>query len=150
MPILLDGNNLLHRLPKADRTRVEIRRLVLDAARHEKSKLIVVFDGPPPAEGRAEESLGRVTVLYSAPKSADEVIISRLPRTAAARNWVVITDDRELARRVRECGAEVRRLREWQSKRPRPPRRQPAESKLSSHEVEDWQRYFAREPDDAS
>ena len=62
MPILLDGNNLLHRLPKADRTRAEIRRLVLEVTRHEKSKLIVVFDGPPPAEGRAEESLGRVTV----------------------------------------------------------------------------------------
>ena len=150
MPILLDGNNLLHRLPKTNRSRAEIRRLVLEATRHEQSKLIVVFDGPPPAGGRSEESLGRVTVLYSAPKSADDVIIARLPRAAAARNWVVVTDDRELARRVRERGAEVRRLREWQSKRSRPPRRQPAEPKLSSHEVEDWERYFARGPDDAS
>jgi len=142
MPILLDGNNLLHRLPKASRSRAEVRRLVLESTRHEKALVAVVFDGPPPADGVPMESLGKVTVLYSAPKSADDVIISRLPEGPAARNWVVVTDDRKLAMRARNRGAHVRSLREWRSRRPQQHRRQRVESKLSSHELDDWERFF--------
>jgi hypothetical protein len=148
MPILLDGNNLLNRLPKASRTRADVRRLVLDSTRHEKTTVVVVFDGPPPRDALPEESLGKVTVLYSAPKSADDVIISRLPAGPSARNWVVITDDRELARKARDRGAPVRPIGEWQSKRPQRSRRQRAESKLSSHEVEAWERFFADDRED--
>jgi hypothetical protein len=142
MPILLDGNNLLHRLPKANRTRADLRRLVLEATRNERASVIVVFDGPPPAAAAPEEFLGKVTVVYAAPKSADDVIISRLPIGPAARNWVVVTDDRGLARRARDRGAELRRLDEWHSRRSVRPQRPPLESKLSSREVEDWERYF--------
>jgi hypothetical protein len=49
MPLLLDGNNLLHRIPGPPRSRAEVRRLVLEVTRHERLAVVVVFDGPPPA-----------------------------------------------------------------------------------------------------
>jgi hypothetical protein len=123
--------------------------VVLDATRHERTSVFVVFDGPPEPGAAPEEALGNVTVVYSAPRNADDVIISRLPEGPPARNWVVVTDDRVLARRARDRGAAVRRLSEWRSKRPVRPHRRRAESKLSSREVEDWERFFADgRPDD--
>jgi len=145
MPILLDGNNLLHRLPKPQRSRSAVRKQVLEVTRHETMSVAVVFDGPPPAGTPARESLGRVTVVYSGSKSADDVIVAMLPRGAAAKQFSVVTDDRRLADRVRDRGAEVRRLAEWQGRRKQEqPRRSSYESKLSSHDVQDWERYFAR------
>jgi hypothetical protein len=49
MPIIIDGNNLLHSQAKPDRSREAVRRRALEAVRHEGVSLIVVFDGPPPA-----------------------------------------------------------------------------------------------------
>jgi len=142
MPLLVDGNNLLHRLPKPSRTRSAVRALVLDATRHERMSVVVVFDGPPPSGSPEREALGRVTVVYSGAAAADDVIIGRIPAGPSARQWVVVTDDRALAGRARERGAAVRTLGEW-SARPRPaPPRTRAEAKLSSREVAEWEEVF--------
>jgi hypothetical protein len=108
----------------------------------------VVFDGPPPTGAPGREGLGRVTVVYSGSRSADDVIVGMLPSGGAAKQWSVITDDRGLADRVRARGANSRRLAEWQRRRPRPVTRQRAESKLSSREVADWEDFFAHRSDD--
>ena len=142
MPVLLDGNNLLHRLPTADRSRAAVRRLVLDATRTERMSVTVVFDGPPPAGSPAEELLGRVLVIYSGPRTADEVILSKIPAGRAARQWIVVTDDRGLGRRARERGASVRALRQWQVRPRETPARRRVEAKLSSREVSEWEEFF--------
>jgi predicted RNA-binding protein with PIN domain len=144
MPILLDGNNLLHSLPKTQRSRPEVRKQVLDATRHEAMSVTVVFDGPPPSGSPTRESLGRVTVIYSGNRTADDVIVGSVPVGRGASQWTVVTDDRGLTDRVREKGARVRRLAEWR-RRPRPKsRRVPPESKLSSRDVADWEAFFSR------
>jgi len=143
MPILVDGNNLLHRLPRGSRSRVEVRRLILEAVRNERMAVVVVFDGPPPAGSPQEESLGSATIVYSGAAVADDVIIGRLPRGAGARQWVVVTDDRGLTNRARQRGAEIRPLAEWQRKRATKSKRVARESKLSSHEVQEWEQFFA-------
>ena len=150
MPILLDGNNLLHRLDTADRSRSGVRRQVLQATRHEKMSVTVVFDGPPPSGAPARESLGHVTVIYSGSKTADDFIVGLLPTGKAAKQWSVVTDDRGLAGRVRDRGAEVRSLAEWRGRRrQKSPGRPRVESKLSSHDVAEWESFFAdRDPDD--
>lgn len=149
MPIVVDGNNLLHLLPRPERSRAAVRRQVLEATRHENLSVTVVFDGPPPEGAPGRESLGRVTVVYAGSRSADDVIVALLPAGAAARQWSVVTDDRGLAERVRARGAAVRRLADWQRKpRRRQPKRPRAESKLSSREVAEWESYFAeRDPE---
>jgi len=149
MPILVDGNNLLHSLTDGARTRAGVRRQVLDATRHETMTVTVVFDGPPPEGAPSRESLGNVTVVYSGSRTADDVIVGMLPSGGAAKQYAVVTDDRGLAARVRDRGAEVRTLAQWRGRRRRPsPTRPRLESKLSSREVIEWEEFFADRPGD--
>jgi uncharacterized protein YaiI (UPF0178 family) len=109
----------------------------------------VVFDGPPPTGVPARESLGRATVVYAGSRTADDVIVSMLPGGAEAKQFSVVTDDLVLADRARERGANVRRLAEWQGRRKQKPRPSKFESKLSSHDIADWENFFAgRDRDD--
>jgi len=147
MPILIDGNNLLHRLPKEQRSRADVRKQVLEITRRETLSVIVVFDGPPPTGAPVRESLGKVTVVYSDSRTADDVIIGMLPGGAGAGQFFVVTDDRGLADRVRERGAKVRRLAEWRARRKQKPGPTRFESKLSSREVSEWEDYFSGGPE---
>lgn len=148
MPIIVDGNNLLYRMPRGDRTRAAVRRAILDATRHETRSITVVFDGPPPSGTPDRESLGRVTVVYSGSRSADDLIAAMLPAGAAAKQWSVVTDDRGLAGRVRAAGATTRRLADWRRRKPPQPKRPRSEFRLSSNEIADWEAFFADRPDD--
>ncbi|MDH3812869.1 MAG: NYN domain-containing protein [Acidobacteriota bacterium] len=150
MPVIIDGNNLLHRMPSGEQNRDSVRRRALDTVRHEGMSLTVVFDGPPPVGSPDPEHLGRLTIRYSGASSADDLILRLLPKAGRASEWVVITDDRALRGRVSEQGAQVRTLQEWQSRRPRKPRREPREPKLSSREVADWETFFSSREDDAN
>ncbi len=149
MPILLDGNNLLHDLPAGKRTREEVRRLVLERVRHERQRVTVVFDGPPPTGSPDREALGGVTVVWSGARSADDVIVASLPDGSAARQWVVVSDDRELARRARERGAEARPLAAWRTRSPRPGRAdRPSAGAVRTGDIASWESYFATGRDD--
>jgi predicted RNA-binding protein with PIN domain len=149
MPIMVDGNNLLHRLPQGLRQRAELRRLTLELARREAIRITLVFDGPPPPGAPAREQLGKVTVVYSGAASADDTIVSTLPGGRRARTWEVVTADRRLASRVTAAGARVRNLSQWLHKLEAVAR--PADDiSLSPAEVSEWEAYFAtnrREPD---
>ena len=144
MPIVIDGNNLLHSLPPDQRSRETVRQRVLDQSRREKISVTVVFDGPPPDGTPSAEHLGTVTILYSGKASADDVIINRLPSGSAARSWSVVTNDRGLGARVRDRGASIRTLAQWTSRRgvkvrPGKPRAKPP---LRAKEVEQWEVIF--------
>ena len=145
MPLLIDGNNLLHSLPPSERSRADVRHLVLEAVRHERLQVTVVFDGPPPDGSPEVEHLGRVTVRYSGSSSADDLILRALPDGSRASEWTVATNDRELGNRVRNRGGRVLSLSEWRSRKPRPPRKLAHEPKLSSHDIDEWEAYFSGE-----
>jgi len=145
MPIVIDGNNLLHSMPHHQRSREEVRRAILDQCRREKMSVTVVFDGHPPQGTPTTEHLGQVMILYSGSKCADDVIINHLPSGKSAHSWSVVTNDRGLATRAREKGAAVRTLAQWTRRRnvkPRltKPRPKPA---LRPNEVQRWEREFA-------
>jgi len=148
MPVIIDGNNLLHSLPSQEQNRHSVRRRALDSVRDGGMSLTLVFDGPPPVGSPDPEHLGRLTIRYSGSSSADDLILRLLPGSGGASQWVVITDDRALRDRVRDQGAQVRTLGEWQSRRPRKQRRVSREPKLSSREVADWETFFASRDDD--
>jgi len=98
MPWVLDGNNLAS---GGDRERV--RRAALAVARGERVRIVLFFDGAPPAGSADRESLGPVEVRYVA--DADRAIVERL--RAGGRGWRLATDDRRLAMLARGCGAAV-------------------------------------------
>ncbi len=143
MPVVIDGNNLLHSLPGRGCGRDEVRRQVLEAVRGESLQLTVVFDGPPPAGAPDTELLGRVTVRYSGAHSADDLILALIPAGVRASQWVVVTDDRGLRERVQRRGGTVRSLAAWRGRRP--PRRPllEAERRLSPRELAEWEAYFS-------
>ncbi len=145
MPLLVDGNNLMHRLPAGSRDRRAVRDQALDLVRRQQATVTVVFDGPPPPGSPERENLGRVTILYAGRRSADDVIVGLVPPGSRAADWTVVTDDRELARRVRERGGRTRSLHSWLTRREgrRKASGSPGfEPRMSSRELAEWEAYF--------
>ena len=98
MPWLIDGSNVLGAM-RVDRHSDEAKRglvrLLAAFARAKRTKVACIFDGPEPVSfGR---HLGSVSVVFSGPRSADELIVER---AANGRGWNVVTSDRGLAMRV--------------------------------------------------
>jgi predicted RNA-binding protein with PIN domain len=105
MPWLIDGSNVLGAM-RVDRHGEEgkrgLVRLLASFARAKRTRVTCIFDGPePPSFAR---HLGSVTVAFSAPRSADDVIAER---AANGRGWSVVTSDRGLAARVRRRDVEI-------------------------------------------
>lgn len=98
MPFLIDGSNVLGAM-RVDRHGDEgkrgLVRLLAGFARAKKTRVTCIFDGPEPPS--FAKSLGPVTVAFSGPRSADDLIVER---AANGRGWSVVTSDRGLAARV--------------------------------------------------
>jgi len=136
MPWLIDGSNVLGAM-RVDRhgddpKRALVRQLAA-FARAKKTRVTCVFDGPHPPSFASH--LGSVSVVFSAPSSADDVIADRASR---GHGWTVVTSDRGLSARVqrREVSivAPAAFLRGLES--------------ISAPEVdtrEDWEAFFADE-----
>ena len=98
MPWILDGSNLA-----GGGDREAVRRATLAVARQERVRFVLFFDGPPPPGSAADERLGRVEVRYV--PHADTAIVGYVAGGGAG--WIVATDDRALAARVKALGARV-------------------------------------------
>jgi hypothetical protein len=105
MPWLIDGSNVLGAMRvdrQGDEGKRGLVRLLAAFVRAKRTRVTCIFDGPEPASfGR---HLGSVTVAFSGPRSADELIVER---AAHGRGWSVVTSDRGLAARVRRRDVEV-------------------------------------------
>jgi hypothetical protein len=98
VPWVIDGSNAAR---GGDRS--SVRRAALAIGRAERVRLVVFFDGAPPPGEPDEVRLGAVELRYVA--HADGAILRLLgPR---GRGWRLVTDDRGLAARARDLGAEV-------------------------------------------
>jgi predicted RNA-binding protein with PIN domain len=110
---LIDGNNFLgHIIPSAHRQpgdrRVLTGRLLI-FQRVTRSRVVVVFDGPPdPALSEDNLGEGRLSVIFP-PRgtTADEAILELTDRVKDRRRLFVVTSDRELRRAARSRGATV-------------------------------------------
>ena len=98
MPWLLDGNNLAR-----GGDREAVRRAALALARSQRLRVLLLFDGAPPAGSPAVERLGAVEIRYV--PNADLAVLTHL--AAGGRGWRLATDDRALAGRARGLGAQV-------------------------------------------
>lgn len=104
MPVLIDGNNLLfaaREIDDPDRApgRAMLCRLLSQWAQRRNESVHVVFDGPKPAGGFAEQiASASVSVSFSGPQSADDVLIDLLRAHSAPRTLVVVSTDRVIRR----------------------------------------------------
>lgn len=147
MAELLDGNNLAGRLGAP--TREGLIAEIAEIARRSRRALTVVFDGPPEGGRPKVQALGGLTIVYAAPRSADDEIVRRIRESRDPRGLTVVTDDRALASAVRAAGARVKGVEEF---------RRDGERRLSApaggvgsapaktvpaHSVSNWEAWFS-------
>ena len=153
MPYLIDGSNLGGVLGGAagSRSAGSVVRELLAWARERRGDVLVVFDGPERAE--LATAYGPLRMLWSGERAADDLIVERLGHRGDG--WVVVTSDRELARRCRATGARVESVPAFlaRSRRAGPARpatatrAEAATDKPPAHaeERDYWRRIFAEE-----
>ena len=115
MPVIIDGNNLLHAAKPAALAGLDERGLcrALGRTRWRQEGARVVLDGEPGTLGRLASPVAEVELLYSgAKRTADEVIERMINESTAPRRLVVVSSDRAVQRAARRRRATV-----WSSER---------------------------------
>ena len=157
MPYLIDGHNLIPKIPGLHLENLEDEHELIEILRafcqRKRQKVEVFFDRAAP--GRAgQRNFGLVTAHFiQASSSADEAICRKLIQLGRqARNWKVVSSDRQVQAEARAAQAEVLAAEDFarllqatpQSAKPGRPRRTEG---LSPGEVEDWLRIFKQGKD---
>jgi predicted RNA-binding protein with PIN domain len=145
MPYWFDGNNLIGQSTEVSRKDRNTRKAFLSTlSDYQKSgggRLLVYFDGDDPADSSTPPG---VPVRYSAPESADIVMLRRLKEIQRPSEVIVVTNDIELASRCRHAGAGALSWNQFASKmrsrsKPSPSAKDSSQEQI---DVEDWMRYF--------
>jgi len=158
VPVIVDGNNLLHVARQAEQAGPLLGRSLLCHklgrwAQRRRERVHVIFDGPAPNQELAEQIRGPIIqVSYSGSSTADAVLKSILESDSAARR-LLVSSDREIARAARRRRARVMRSDEFWAlvrldlARPLPPRVEPREkwAGLEPAATDQWLREFGLE-----
>ena len=149
MPYLIDGHNLIPklglRLDSLD-DEMELIAVLQEFCRLGRRQVEVYFDGAP-APHAGTRKLGTVTAHFvPLGTTADNAICKRLKKMGkSARNWTVISSDRQVQAEARAVQADVISsdsfavtLKQARNSAPKPTN----EHKLSSQEVDDWLKLF--------
>jgi predicted RNA-binding protein with PIN domain len=157
MPYLIDGHNLV---PHVGLTlampddEMDLVHLLQEFSRVRRQQVEVYFDGAPVGNAGARR-LGTVTARFvGIGTSADSAIKARLSQLGrGARNWTVVSSDREVQRSARTARAAclssdefARRLRGLQPSNGSSGNDQPGRDGvgLSESEVEKWLQAFRK------
>lgn len=141
MPYLLDGDNVIGSARGRRGTALDreaLVREVSDRLRRTRARVVLFFDG-----AGAGVSLGNLSVRFAGAVSGDEAIVREVGRTSPSREAIVVTADRELARRVRDAGGTAITPQSfWErfGKAASPTRRE--EDKV---DVEEWMNWFSEQ-----
>ncbi len=149
MPYLIDGHNLIPklglRLDSID-DEMELITILQEFCRLERKQVEVFFDGAPAAQAGTRK-LGTVTAHFvRLGATADNAIRKRLKTLGrGARNWTVVSSDRQVQTDARAARAEVASsdsfaslLTEARASAPKPDN----ERKLTQKEIDDWLKLF--------
>ena len=152
MPYLIDGHNLILklglRLDSMD-DEMELIAILQEFCRIERKQVEVYFDGAP-APQAGTRKLGPVTAHFvRLGATADNAIRQRLKKLGkTAKNWTVVSSDRQVQAEARAVHAEVTssdsfasRLQQARDSAPK----SAEERKLSSQEVDEWLKLFKRD-----
>jgi predicted RNA-binding protein with PIN domain len=151
MPYLIDGHNLIPklglRLDSPD-DEMELVGILQEFSRLSRRESQVYFDGAPVGEARTQR-FGKVTAHFvRLGSTADAAIKNELDRLGhAARNWTIVTSDREVQSAARAAHAVVlsseefaRQLGQLQQS----PKRSSGDEPLSPDEILEWLKLFGR------
>ncbi len=147
MPYLIDGHNLIPHVGlslNAVDDELALVEILREFCRLKKKSADVYFDGAPPGENRSRK-FGYVTAHFVRKgRTADEAIAARLRQLGkAARNWTVVSSDREVIRSAKLARAKSVLADEFAQKIAEAQfTEDTAEVTLSEREVEAWLKLF--------
>ena len=153
MPYLVDGHNLIPKIPGMDLGAVDdetqLIEMLQEFCRRRRKKAEVYFDNAPAGQPRAR-SYGLVIARFARTGvSADSLIQAHLQRLGgAARNWTVVSSDHQVQAAARAARAQsipseafarevIDTLREAAST----PKAE-GEAEISPEELDDWLALF--------
>ncbi len=153
MPYVIDGHNLIPKIPGLslrdpdDETR--LLRILQEFARREGVRLEVFFDRAPAAR-QGKQTYGRVSAHFVSRRiTADEAILRYLKSLGkGARNWTVVSSDRQVQVNARALGAGVIASETFAARlslHSAPSGESKPDRPLSADEIEEWMKLFGRE-----
>jgi len=155
MTIIIDGNNLIHKVPNLKKLFLKdmesAQSVLIETVNSHKTrtdKIIFVFDG--------FGNINKSEVVYSKKITADEVIRKKIENFSNTRLLKVVSSDHEIINFARVCGCEVRKSEDfWKELNIK---KSPAEGKninqnyiyddkekperLSRKEIDEFKKYF--------
>ncbi len=153
MPYLIDGHNLIPkiglRLDSPD-DEMELVTLLQEFSRLRRQAVEVYFDGAPAAQAGSRR-MGAVRAHFiRRGQTADSAIRARLQgMEKAAKNWTVISSDREVQQAARRSQAQFISSEEFvqllRATVQSAPKTASDDTPLSEKEVEEWLRIFGGE-----
>lgn len=153
MPYLIDGHNLIPKLGlklSDPDDELELARILQEFARMKRQPVEVYFDGAPPASAGTRK-LGTIKAHFiSLGTSADSAMRARLNNMAkSAKNWTVVSSDREVQSAAKVNGAKVISSEEFvkllQETLNAVNKKNREEKSISAKEVEEWLKLFEGE-----
>lgn len=161
MPYLIDGHNLIPKIPGLRLGSVddEMQLVVLlqDFCRLSRKQVEVYFDQAAPGQS-GKRSLGMVRAHFvPSGRTADQAIQQRLNKLSrSARNWTVVSSDRSVQLSARQAGAQVLASEAFAAlirdtlKQDHSANQDKSDRNLTPEEVEEWLDLFHPRRDDSS
>jgi hypothetical protein len=154
VPILIDGHNLIGRLPGISLADADDEDTLVGLLRSYRARtgkaITVVFDPGIGSSLAQTRKIGGVQVVSAPPgSSADVIILRRVVQARDRRGLTVVTSDRELAARVAQLGARVQPAEGFAAQLDQPtaePSRR--EQPLTPAEVKQWLALFGQDDED--
>jgi predicted RNA-binding protein with PIN domain len=153
MPYLIDGHNLIPKIPGMDLGVVDdeaqLIEMLQEFCRRRRKKVEVYFDNAPAGQPRAR-NYGLVIARFARlGVSADSLIQAHLQRLGrAARNWTVVSSDQQVqaaarAARAQTISSEAFAREVIATLRASPPKPEAgSEAEISPDELDDWLALF--------
>lgn len=148
MPYLIDGHNLIPRIPGLSLKDLEDETALIQIlgrfAARQATKIEVFFDQAPPGQA-GSRSFGSVKAHFVRQgRTADQAIISRLSKLGKqAKNWTVVSSDREILVEAKSSGSRIIQSDEFAAKLRADPVSSPGVDKdddpeINSGDVDYW------------
>ena len=149
MPYIIDGHNLIPRVPGMSLQdmddEIQLVKLLQEFCRVNRKKVEVYFDNAPPGSPGARNYGAVVARFIRQGSTADEAIRKKLVRLGGeARNWTVVSSDREVQANARSVRAKVLPADEFARQLSGTTGEEiiQEEGELTAKEVDDWMKLF--------
>ena len=158
MPYIIDGHNLIPKVPGLSLEDLDdeqqLVNLLQDFCRVKQKKVEVFFDNAPAGSSGARTFGCVVARFIRQGRTADQAILEKLRRLEGeARNWTVVSSDREVRNSARSVRAKSMRVEEFAQElsalaADRSQQMQQDDADLSKQEVDEWLELFGADEAD--